>query len=67
VFVVLQGDRFVNDTSAELEFVIAGKNSTAGLPGVCDWPLPGDSCTDDGTAPLAIALGVRYKGGEVCR
>jgi hypothetical protein len=59
------GDRVVNDTYALLELTIKGKNSTADLPGVCDWPLPGTPCTPDGAAPLAIAIGLRYKRGEV--
>ena len=59
------GDRVVRDTTAVLQLTVKGKNPTADLPSVCDWPLPGAPCTEPGTAPLAIAVGVRYKGGEV--
>lgn len=59
------GDRVVNDTYALLELTIKGKNSTADLPGVSNWPLPESESTPDGAAPLAIVVGLRYKGGEV--
>ncbi len=51
-------------TSAILTAKVTAKASTANLASVCDWPLPGSECTPAGTAPLAIALGLRYGGGE---
>ncbi len=56
--------RVRNSTEAILTAKVTGKASTAKLAGVCDWPLPGSACTSDGTAPLAIALGLRYGSGE---
>jgi hypothetical protein len=57
-------DRVTKATSVTLQLTIKGKNSTADLPGVCDWPTVG-TCWPQGTAPLAIAAGVRFKGGQV--
>jgi hypothetical protein len=51
-------------TSALLHLTMTGKDSTADLPAVCDWPEPGD-CWSVGTAPVLIAAGVRYQGGLV--
>jgi hypothetical protein len=59
------GRRAHDDTSAVLTAEITGKSSTADLASVCDWPLPDSTCTPDGTAPLAIVVAVRYRGGEV--
>jgi hypothetical protein len=57
-------DRATRDTTAVLHLTVTGKGSTAGLWEVCDWPEPGD-CWPEGTAPLAIAAGVRFQGGGV--
>jgi hypothetical protein len=57
-------DRATRNTSAVLELTITGKEPTAGLSAVCDWPEPGD-CWPEGVAPVAIAVGVRYERGEV--
>lgn len=58
------GDRTTRDTSAVLYLTITGKNSTADLAAVCDWPAPGD-CWPEGVAPVSIAVGARYKRGVV--
>ena len=58
------GDRAGQGTTALLEITITGKNSTADLPAVCDWPWPGE-CWDEGVAPLSIVAGMRYAGGAV--
>jgi hypothetical protein len=57
-------DIATQDTWALLHLTMTGKTSTAGLPAVCDWPEPG-VCWPEGVAPVAIAVGVRYKGGLV--
>lgn len=57
-------DRASQQTSAVLHLTMTGKDSTADLFAVCDWPEPGD-CWPEGVAPVAIAVGVRYAGGEV--
>ncbi len=57
-------DRSGQANTAELQMTVKGKSSTAGLPTVCDWPTAG-TCWAEGTAPLAIAVGVRFKGGQV--
>jgi len=57
-------DRATHATSALLHLTMTGKDSTADLPAVCDWPEPGD-CWSVGTAPVLIAAGVRYQGGLV--
>jgi hypothetical protein len=59
-----QGDRATNSTSALLQVTVTGKQSTAGLYAVCDWPEPGD-CWPEGVAPVAIVAGVRFAGGGV--
>jgi hypothetical protein len=51
-------------TSALLQLTMTGKKPTAGLPAVCGWPEPED-CWPEGTAPVSIVAGVRYKGGGV--
>jgi hypothetical protein len=51
-------------TSATLHLTITGKASTADLFAVCDWPEPG-VCWPEGVAPVAIAAGVRFQGGEI--
>lgn len=58
------GDQAGRGTTALLEITITGKNSTADLPAVCDWPWPG-KCWDEGVAPVAIVAGMRYDGGVV--
>lgn len=57
-------DRATQDTSAVLYLTMTGKGATADLPAVCDWPEPGD-CWPEGVAPVSIAAGVRYEGGQV--
>jgi hypothetical protein len=52
------------NTSALLHLTMTGRNSTADLPAVCDWPEPGD-CWPEGVAPVAIAVGARFAGGQV--
>jgi hypothetical protein len=61
---VTGGDQASPGTYALLEITITGKNSTADLPAVCDWPEPGD-CWPEGVAPVSIAAGMRYSGGGV--
>ncbi len=51
-------------TSAMLHLTMTGKESTAALPAVCDWPEPGD-CWPEGVAPVSIVVGVRFQGGVV--
>ena len=50
--------------SATLHLTMTGKNSTAGLPVVCDWPEPG-VCWPEGVAPASIVVGVRSEKGVV--
>ncbi|MFN2224981.1 MAG: hypothetical protein ACK2UY_01715 [Anaerolineae bacterium] len=57
-------DHVTRGTYALLHLTVTGKNSTADLQAVCDWPLQGD-CWPDGVAPLAIAVGARFKKGEL--
>lgn len=57
-------DRAHSTTSAVLHLTITGKNSTVDLSEVYDWPEPGDHWPE-GTAPVSIVAGVRYKGGVV--
>lgn len=56
------GDRAGQGTEAVLYITLTGKNSTADLPAVCDWPEPGD-CWPEGVAPVSIRAGVRFPGG----
>ncbi|MBN1137783.1 MAG: hypothetical protein JXM73_14440 [Anaerolineae bacterium] len=56
-------DRAHRVTSAVLHMTVTGKNSTAGLEAVTDWPETED--WPAGVAPLGIVVGVRYHGGEV--
>jgi len=56
-------DRAHWTTSAVLHMTITGKNSTANLEAVTDWPETED--WPAGVAPLGIVVGVRYQGGEV--
>jgi hypothetical protein len=58
----LGGDRAGQGTEAVLYITLTGKNSTADLPAVCDWPEPGD-CWPEGVAPVSIRAGVRFPGG----
>jgi len=51
-------------TSATLHLTITGKDSTADLQAVCDWPEPG-VCWPVGVAPISLAAGVRYKRGVI--
>lgn len=55
-------DRVSQSYSALLHLTITGKESTADLLAVCDWPALGD-CWDAGVAPVAIVAGMRYQGG----
>lgn len=50
-------------TSADLFLTIAGRESTADLPAVQDWP--GDEDWAAGVAPLAVRVGARFPGGLV--
>ena len=58
------GDRVVHGTSAVLHLTMTGKKSTADLPAVYDWPVPGD-CWPAGTVPALIVAGVRFQRGQV--
>ena len=58
------GDQASQTTEAVLQLTMTGKDSTADLFSVCDWPEPG-YCWPEGVAPVAIAVGVRYPGGAV--
>ncbi len=53
------------DTSALLHLTVIGKNSTADLPQVCDWPTPGTPCFPAGTAPQQLYGAARFQGGMV--
>ena len=55
-------DRVNRSTSAVLHLTITGKESTADLLAVCDWPEPG-VCWPAGVAPVSIVAGMRYQGG----
>ena len=55
-------DRATKTDYALLHLTMTGKNSTADLGPACDWPEPGGGCLPNGVAPVAIAVGVRYKG-----
>ncbi len=56
-------DRAHQTTSAVLHMTVTGKNSTADLEAVTDWPETED--WPAGVAPLGIVVGVRYQGGEM--
>lgn len=56
-------DRAHQTTYAVLHMTVTGKNSTADLQAVTDWPETED--WQAGVAPLSIVVGVRYQGGEV--
>jgi hypothetical protein len=58
------GDMASQGTEAVLYLTMTGKASTADLFAVCDWPEPGD-CWPEGVAPVTVAVGVRFAGGEV--
>ena len=58
------GDRAGQGTEATLYITLTGKNSTADLPAVCDWPAPGD-CWPAGIDPVSIVAGVRFSNGLV--
>lgn len=57
-------DRAAQSTSALLHLTMTGKDSTADLAAVCDWPEPGD-CWPEGVAPVSIVVGARFSGGLV--
>jgi len=48
---------------ADLYLTVTGRESTAGLPAVQDWPV--DEDWDAGVAPLVVRAGVRFAGGYV--
>lgn len=50
-------------TSADLFLTITGRESTADLGAVEDWP--GDEDWTAGVAPLAVRVGVRFAGGAI--
>ena len=52
------------DDSAVLHLTMTGKGSTADFAAVCDWPEPG-LCWKEGTVPVSIVVGARYKAGVV--
>ena len=51
------------DTSADLYLTITGRAPTAGLAAVENWPADEDWAA--GAAPVAVAVGARFKGGGV--
>ncbi|MGD8488659.1 MAG: hypothetical protein PVI68_06540, partial [Anaerolineae bacterium] len=55
-------DRASKTSGAVLQLTVTGKNSTAHLAAVCDWPEPGD-CWPAGAAPAAIVVGARPQSG----
>jgi hypothetical protein len=50
-------------TSADLYLTISGREPTAGLPEVQDWPAEED--WPAGVAPVAVRVGARFPGGIV--
>ena len=50
-------------TSADLYLTVTARSSTEGLAAVEDWPA--DEDWPAGVAPLAVAVGARFPGGEV--
>ena len=58
------GDQATHKTSAVLHLTIVGKDSTASLPAVYDWPSPGINW-HSGVAPISAVVGVRYKNDLV--
>ena len=56
------GDRTNHDTTAVLYLTMTGRESTAYLPAVCDWPEPG-MCWPEGVAPVSIVAGARFRRG----
>jgi hypothetical protein len=50
-------------TSADLYLTITGRDSTAALPAVQDWP--GEEDWAAGIAPLAVRVGARFPGGRI--
>ena|SRR3990172_1494404 len=57
-------DQATHATSAVLHLTIEGKDSTASLPAVYDWPSPGINWPA-GVAPISAVVGVRYKNNQV--
>jgi hypothetical protein len=57
-------DRQSRGAEATLYLTMTGKDATADLPAVCDWPEPGD-CWPEGVAPVDVAAGVRFGGGQI--
>lgn len=53
------------DDSAFLQLTMTGKGSTADFEQVCGWPEPETKCWPEGTVPVSIVVGVRYKANEV--
>ena len=53
------------DDSARLHLTMTGKGSTADFAQVCGWPDPETECWPEGTVPVSIVVGARYKGGVV--
>jgi hypothetical protein len=53
------------ESSALLQLTMTGKGSTADLEQVCGWPEPETKCWPEGTVPVSIVVGVRYKANEV--
>jgi hypothetical protein len=57
-------DSVSQNNTALLHLTVIGKNSTAALQAVCDWPAEG-FCWPAGMAPQMILAGARFKGGLV--
>jgi hypothetical protein len=53
------------DDSAVLHLTMTGKGSTADFAAVCDWPELGTECWPEGTVPVSIVVGARYRAGVV--
>ena len=53
------------DESALLQLTMTGKGSTADFEQVCGWPEPETKCWPEGTVPVSIVVGVRYRANEV--
>ena len=53
------------DNSAILHLTMTGKGSTADFAEVCGWPDPDTECWPEGTVPVSIVVGARYRAGVV--
>jgi len=57
-------DSAVHATKAVLHLTVTGKDSTADLAAVSNWPTPGENWPA-GVAPASVVVGVRLKNGQV--